>query len=183
MSGASKLSDDIFDALYSALERNDVDAIGDRLTAECVTSVNVCHSSRFLLNAAARSGNVALVKRVLDLGANVMSIEDWFGYTALHDAASVGDVAVVKALLAAGADANARSHYGFAPLDVAMNHGRDAVATLLEPLTLAPDAAVLRRRRRPAKVADTNNRQASTSDKKKPRQSKKQQRDAVVVPV
>lgn len=180
----SKVSDDMFDRLYSALERNDADAIGDRLSAECVTSVNVCHSSRFLLNAAARSGNVALVKRVIDLGANVMSFEDWFGYTALHDAASVGDVAVVKALLAAGADPNARSHYGFAPLDVAMNHGRDAVATLLEPLTLAPDAALLRRCRRPAKkpTADTN-RQANASDKKKPRQSKKQQREDVVVRV
>lgn len=180
----SNVSDDIFDSLYSALERNDVGAIGDRLTAECVTSVNVCHSSRYLLNAAARSGNVALVKRVIDLGANVMSFEDWFGYTALHDAASVGDVAVVKALLVAGADPNARSHYGFAPLDVAMNHGRDAVATLLEPLTVAPDAAVLRRRRRPAKASAGTNRQTNaSSDKKKPRQSKKQQREDVVVQV
>jgi ankyrin repeat protein len=164
-----------FDELYCALERNDIAVIDRHLNAQAAGVVNLCFGSRHLLNAAARSGSVALVQRVLDLGVNVAAVEDWFGYTALHDAASCGDVAVVKALLAAGADANARTPYGFAPLDVALNHGRDSVAKLLEPLTAAPDAASKRRR---VVVAATASAKKPTS-----KVSKKQQRDAVVVKV
>jgi ankyrin repeat protein len=167
-----------FNELYSALERNDTNVIDRYLNADIARCVNLRYGQQHLLNAAARSGNAALVQRVLDLGVNVAAVEDWFGYTALHDAANSGDVAVVKALLAAGADPNARTHYGFAPLDVALNHGRDAVATLLEPLTTSPDAAS-KRRRAPAAVKKGTATKKTTTTKV----SKKQQRDAVVVKV
>lgn len=76
-----------FNELYSALERNDTNVIDRYLNADIARCVNLRYGQQHLLNAAARSGNAALVQRVLDLGVNVAAVEDWFGYTALHDAA------------------------------------------------------------------------------------------------
>ena len=154
-------------------------ALDTALTAKIdVNRPIVCWGDQYLLNAAARSGHVTLVQRLLDSGANHGNAETWFGYTALHDAAACGHSTVVKLLLKqgrrlfllvfiyvltesriVGADPNARTPYGFSPLDVAANHGRDAVVALLEPLTSAPpvgiEARKLRALNNPATIAAT----------------------------
>lgn len=47
-------------------------------------------------------GDTNLVKTLIDKGANVALVEDWFGYTALHEAAICGHLAIVKLLLKHG---------------------------------------------------------------------------------
>ena len=59
--------------------------------------------------------------------------QQWF--TPLHEAAQTGDVEMARLLLGLGADPNIRSEWGATPLDSARQHGREAVAELLEPLT------------------------------------------------
>ena len=59
--------------------------------------------------------------------------QQWF--TPLHEAAQTGDVEMARLLLGLGADPNIRSEWGATPLDSARQHGQEAVAELLEPLT------------------------------------------------
>ena len=57
--------------------------------------------------------------------------QPWF--TPLHEAAQTGDVELARLLLGLGADPGIRSEWGATPLDSARQHGREAVAELLEP--------------------------------------------------
>jgi hypothetical protein len=57
--------------------------------------------------------------------------QPWF--TPLHEAAQTGDVELARLLLGLGADPGVRSEWGGTPLDSARQHGREAVAELLEP--------------------------------------------------
>ncbi|HTZ94569.1 MAG TPA: ankyrin repeat domain-containing protein [Streptosporangiaceae bacterium] len=59
--------------------------------------------------------------------------QQWF--TPLHEAAQSGDVEMARLLLRLGADPNVSSEWGATPLESARQHGQDAVAELLEPLT------------------------------------------------
>lgn len=58
------------------------------------------------LQGASRGGHIDVVKRLLELGANVHAIARDRGSTALQGATKSGSVQVVRCLLAAGADAN-----------------------------------------------------------------------------
>lgn len=62
--------------------------------------------------------------------------QQWF--TPLHEAAQAGDAEMARLLLGLGADPNIRSEWGATPLESARQHGREAVAELLEPLTGNP---------------------------------------------
>jgi Ankyrin repeats (many copies) len=62
--------------------------------------------------------------------------QQWF--TPLHEAAQTGDVEMARLLLGLGANPNIRSEWGATPLQSARQHGRQAVAELLGPLT-GPD--------------------------------------------
>jgi len=83
------------------------------------------------LYEAARSGNLAEVKRHLDKGADV-DAKDAEGITPLMRAAEGSNkLEVVKALLDKGADANATNNAGWAPLMWAAYHGNTEVAKAL----------------------------------------------------
>ena len=65
---------------------------------------------------AARSGQIAAVRALVEAGADVDAQEGWNGQSALMWASAEGHVPVVEALLAAGADIRARSNSGATPL-------------------------------------------------------------------
>lgn len=69
---------------------------------------------------AAQTGDLALLDRLLDAGANLNAGND-VGYTPLHVAAKRGREAVVVLLLEAGANPNAEDNDGKTPLHWAAN--------------------------------------------------------------
>ncbi len=87
------------------------------------------------LHQAAKSGDVAKVKRLLEHGEADAEARDEDGRTALYVAAKAGKAAVVKQLLEAGADAEAKGEErwraGWTALDIAAYNGHVDVAKLL----------------------------------------------------
>ena len=74
------------------------------------------------LFAAARAGDVARIKHLVEAGADARSVDDQ-GETPLMHAAQQGHVAAVEALLAAGADVNAAAPQGWTALARAAYNG------------------------------------------------------------
>ena len=68
-----------------------------------------------LLHAAAYDGQIAAVKRLIALGANVNAIET-NGRTPLHNAANNGHLEIMELLVRAGADMEIKDHVGMTPL-------------------------------------------------------------------
>ncbi|KAF7923720.1 uncharacterized protein EAE98_007538 [Botrytis deweyae] len=94
----------------------------------------VSWSGASLLSIAAARRHVSLVKFLLEKGANINSIDQYWGCTALHLAAGYGHTAIVFLLLARGADPNIidRSK-GHTPLYYAIYKGRhETVKVLLD---------------------------------------------------
>jgi ankyrin repeat protein len=80
---------------------------------------------------AARSGNAAIVARLLAAGADV-AVVNGIGETAMHVACGEDDaLAVVEVLLAAGAPIDARRIFDETPLDVAIEAGAQRIVELL----------------------------------------------------
>lgn len=80
---------------------------------------------------APRSGNAAIVARLLAAGADV-AVVNGIGETAMHVAcAQDSDLAVVETLLAAGAPIDAHRIFDVTPLDVAIESGARRIAELL----------------------------------------------------
>ncbi len=84
-----------------------------------------------VINTAAASQNVEIVKTVLQAGADP-NHQQQAGYTALHEAASHNNVAMAQALLDAGADRNIRSDDGKTAADMAREAGHAEMLALLE---------------------------------------------------
>ena len=84
----------------------------------------------FLLRLAARGASTVDLKRLLDLGADVSTV-DADGWTALHVVASYGYLASASLLLDRGADRDARTKQGKTPLDFAEINGQVALVRLL----------------------------------------------------
>nr|GMD17107.1 ankyrin repeat, PH and SEC7 domain containing protein secG-like [Ipomoea batatas] len=82
------------------------------------------------LQRAARSGDVAAVKKCLAEGADVNG-RDQNGWTALHRAAFKGRMECVKVLVSHGAEVDAVDGSGYAPLHRAGEVGHRAVALYL----------------------------------------------------
>lgn len=81
--------------------------------------------------AAARKGDAAAVKALLDGGVNVNS-KTHYGATALSYACDKGHVEVVRLLIERGADVNVKdTFYGEVPLGWALSHGHAQVVKLL----------------------------------------------------
>lgn len=74
------------------------------------------------LFAAARSGDAAQIKNLLEAGA-ARDAADEAGETALMHAAHGGHIAAVQALIAAGADVNAKAQQGWTALAKAAYNG------------------------------------------------------------
>ncbi|XP_069072718.1 ankyrin repeat domain-containing protein 12 isoform X2 [Pleurodeles waltl] len=83
------------------------------------------------LHMAAIRGDVAQVKELIRLGANV-NVKDFAGWTPLHEACNVGFYEIAKVLIAAGADVNTQGLDDDTPLhDAASSGHRDIVKLLL----------------------------------------------------
>lgn len=95
-----------------------------------------------LLIAAGRMNNAAVVKLLLDHGANpsAESAGLFFGMTPLAEAASTGDPQVIQALLDHGADAKAA---GFAPAFMSLASGCVKCTELTLKPGMAPPLAVM----------------------------------------
>lgn len=79
---------------------------------------------------AAERGNGALVRTLLDAGADVNAAQA-DGMTALHWAVYRDDAEAAALLVRAGADVNAANAYGVPPLSLAATNGSTAIVTLL----------------------------------------------------
>lgn len=95
----------------------------------CVPNSIVGRSSGIL--GAARKGNAAAMRTILDAGGNVDYKDLWTNTTALMAASEAGNVDIVKLLLAEGADINARNLSGRTSLMLAAERGQSQVAKLL----------------------------------------------------
>jgi len=76
---------------------------------------------------------VSSIELLLALGASPNQA-DQYGYTALHEAASLGFRNVVDILISARADINARDINGISPLGYAMRSGNQDTIELLQSL-------------------------------------------------
>ncbi|KAK8923034.1 Ankyrin repeat domain-containing protein 50 [Metarhizium anisopliae] len=84
------------------------------------------------LSWAARNGHEAVVKLLIEKGANTETTESYYGQTPLLWAARNGHKAVVKLLIEKGANIETtESYYGQTPLFWAAGNGHEAVVKLL----------------------------------------------------
>jgi serine/threonine-protein phosphatase 6 regulatory ankyrin repeat subunit B len=83
------------------------------------------------IHTAARSGNLAEVKRQIAWGVNPNSRTFWYLNTPLHEAAGNGRLEVVKYLIEQGADVNKGNEGGERPLHYASRHGHIEVMKIL----------------------------------------------------
>lgn len=134
-------------ALDVAIDNSHYDVVW-LLLAEGSVNIRSAVSSDWqtILNRAARSGQAAIVERILAVYAQVDDSEGRLadfvnvvaanGCTALTDACNDGYVDVVRVLLSAGADASLVSHAGWTPaMNAAFKGHTDVLVTLL---TLPP---------------------------------------------
>ncbi|WP_119153994.1 ankyrin repeat domain-containing protein [Caldimonas tepidiphila] len=87
------------------------------------------------LMIAALKGNLDMVLRLLDLGAE----PDHAGWTPLHYAASNGDPRIVELLLARGVRVDAESPNGTTPLMMAAGYGSESAVRLLLKAGAVPE--------------------------------------------
>ncbi|KAJ9655450.1 hypothetical protein H2201_008802 [Coniosporium apollinis] len=94
---------------------------------------------RTALYWAARSGNEAVVRMLLETGADPKA-KDKHGTTALHWAASWGNEVMVRLLVEKGADPRAKTEDGETALHKAARSGKEAVVRLLLEKGADPEA-------------------------------------------
>ena len=118
---------------FSAIQRNDTNTASQLLESHTNLVFSRDNGSKLPLLEAAAAGNVPLVKRLLELGADINAAGDTMmsagsQSTALHVAIRQNQPAVCKFLLEAGADPN-RMAFGFTtPLHMAFAENREAIA-------------------------------------------------------
>ncbi len=104
-----------------------------------------------ILFFAVQNGNVAVVEKVIQMGADV----NWMtkkGFTPLYEAARSGEINIVKKLLENGADIGAKTKSGFTALHGALFTDNNEIAKILIPrmlelgLDLGPQFQVAARR-------------------------------------
>ena len=88
-------------------------------------------SDRTPLSWAVEQGHEAVVKLLLEKGAELESEDKEYGRTPLSRAAENGNEAVVKLLIEKGAEMESKDNRGWTPLFMAVYLGREAVVKLL----------------------------------------------------
>ena len=83
------------------------------------------------IDDAARMGDLARVKALLQENPALVSSAAFDGWTPLDEAADSGYFAMAKLLVARGADVNVRTKGGRSPLYLAAMHGHGAIVKLL----------------------------------------------------
>lgn len=90
------------------------------------------------LNAASSAGHDAVVKLLLDAGADIEST-DCCGYTPLCNASASGSISTVRLLLSKGANVDHTSCQGFTPLHLAATNGHlELVQFFMDERLLSP---------------------------------------------
>eukprot|EP01111_Echinosteliopsis_oligospora_P019004 TRINITY_DN898_c0_g1_i1.p1 TRINITY_DN898_c0_g1~~TRINITY_DN898_c0_g1_i1.p1 ORF type:complete len:459 (+),score=145.02 TRINITY_DN898_c0_g1_i1:86-1378(+) len=92
-------------------------------------------SGRSALHKAAFWGHTAMVEYLANECKLDLNVQDNYGDTALHDACKFGHVPVVKALLAARANTTIKNKEGKTALQLAQEHEKTAVVSLMEQHT------------------------------------------------
>lgn len=85
------------------------------------------------LHAATSRGDAAMVKKLLDKGADPDARQQ-SGWTSLHNAAAQGSVEIVRLLRSNGADLSARTEDGKTAADLAAEQGHAALAESLRQM-------------------------------------------------
>ena len=83
------------------------------------------------LRHAAEEGDLAEVKRLLELGTDVNLQDTEYGATALMWAAGYGHTEIVELLIVSGADLDLKSQFGYTALMMAANGGYTNIVELL----------------------------------------------------
>ena len=96
---------------------------------------NGCPCDENELHIAARSGHEAVVRALIEAGADINKARD-NGVTPLYIAAQQGHEAVVRALIEAGADVNKARDTGGTPLFTAALEGHTAIVQILRDAVL-----------------------------------------------
>ncbi len=96
---------------------------------------------------AVKGGSLPDVQKALQQHANPAQPET-DGTTPLHRAVAEDRADIVKALIAAGANVNAKNHYGVTPLVIALSNGNGATASLLLKAGANPRVTVSPKRER-----------------------------------
>ncbi len=90
------------------------------------------------LYTAIEKGDVAMVRLLVEAGADVNAATGFGGNTPLHEAVEQGDVEIVKILVEAGADVEAKGYFDSTPLSLAAEEGASEIMQIL--LGSGPDA-------------------------------------------
>ena len=97
---------------------------------------SVVHADKFLgvskLQIAARHGLITIVETVIRNNPNMISKQDPYGRTALHEAARAGWNDVLNGLLKAGAIPSLEDYQGKTSFDYAAEHGQGKIISILE---------------------------------------------------
>ncbi len=82
------------------------------------------------LHSAVAGGHMAIVRMLVESGANVNAVQQQ-GFTPLHGAANSGDELIVRYLLQNGAEPGARAENGQTAMDFALAQGHQSIVNLL----------------------------------------------------
>jgi len=116
--------------VYRAIDSGSVDLV-DSLLRSDPQILNARNDNAMTpLNWAAYKGQTAIVKRLLDAGAD-FTIGDNENSQPMHNAAVAGHVDVIETLLAYGVDINSRDNNGMTALHFAVSYQRTEAAVLL----------------------------------------------------
>lgn len=113
----------------------DTDVVA-QILSECTTIKIRVKKGRFTsregpaLQWAAKIGNKALIRLLLDKGANI-GASDRYGHTALHYAAAMNQAAVIQLLLDRGAERHVIGAFGETPVDRALLYEHPNIVLML----------------------------------------------------
>ncbi|XAR58258.1 hypothetical protein NMG60_11026686 [Bertholletia excelsa] len=96
-----------------------------------IPSAYKCEMINRAVHAAARGGNLKILKELLDDSSDVLAYRDAQGSTILHAAAGRGQVEVVKDLIASFDIINSTDHHGNTALHIAAHRGQLGVVEAL----------------------------------------------------